>query len=122
MTLYQNLLRSVYALDGIDGEFLGALAAPIVVDRERGSWDRPVTLAVIPSLRVRRLRINLSTAKGSLTRYQRRFLKLVEAGRVNDCGGWDAEAPYSSRGALGVVEGLREEVTEAATALAKILA
>jgi hypothetical protein len=41
---YQNLVRGLYALDGLDGAFLGALAAPIVTDGVDG------TLATIPAI------------------------------------------------------------------------
>ena len=126
-TLYDNLLASLYAVDeGLDSEFIGALLAPIKVDRadwrHSAEYMVELPLAVIPALRIRRLRINLRTAKGQLTRFQRRFLRMAEAGRVNDLGGYDPSAPISSREAFHRVQGMREEIAEAEAALTKALA
>ena len=51
-TLYRTLVRSVYALDGADGEFLGDLARPIQLPERQTQG----CLAVIPAVRARHLR------------------------------------------------------------------
>ena len=117
MNLYQNLLASLYSVDGLDAEFLGSLAAPIRIDRERGARSRPVTLAVIPALRVRRLKGNVKAARRAIARHRRSFARAVESGRA-DSGGW----LDSTEEAFSHLAELQEELTGAETALARVLA
>jgi hypothetical protein len=114
------LLRSVYCFEGLNGAFLAALSTPLahvvkVEDFRHSREGFPVELAVIPALRIRRLRINLRTAKGLVTKAQRRFARLIEAGKD------DAEGSLSSEWA-GSIGFLRADVAEAEAGLAEALA
>lgn len=122
-TLYGSLLNSLYALDGLDGEFLGALAEPIRIDRGdwRHSFGRPVTLAVIPAKRLRRLAREVKSAEGRIARHRAHFAHLVREGKVNDTGGW-TEGGTSSALAFERLQDLREELAEARADLAEALA
>lgn len=123
-TLYGQLLRSLYVLDGIDGEFLGALAEPLSLDREnvRHRLGFPVTLTPIPSKTVARLRREASAAKGRLARHQAHFAHLVREDKVRDCGEPWEPGTTSSAAAFAQAEELRAELAEAKEALAEVLA
>jgi len=47
--LYSQLLKSLYAVDGINAEFLGDLAKPIPFVPSDAKWDYTGRLAIIPS-------------------------------------------------------------------------
>ena len=118
-TLYGQLLRSVYALQGLDGQFLADLARPLPRgDRENTrEWQRH-TLAVVPALRLKRLKRNVSTTKGTITRLRRHFAKVVNEDRV-DTDRWQDKdtSEYYER-----LVNHREELESAQQALKEALA
>jgi len=69
-TLYGNLVRSVYALDGLDGQFLGQLCEPIPFVPSDADWPASGTLAVIPSAKVASLRAGIAEVEESILEVQ----------------------------------------------------
>jgi len=116
-TLYSNLVRSVYALDGIDGEFVAALCRPIPF--KPGStegWPKWGELARIPSGVVRLATAAVGAAKGRIARHRGHFAHLVREGRADEPGEW------STSEAFGHLLDLRDELVEASAELAHALA
>lgn len=68
-TLYTNLVRGVYALDGIDGEFVANLCRLIPFKPRAAEWPDKATLAPLPSRQVAQLRANIEWCEDAIRDY-----------------------------------------------------
>ena len=64
--LYSNLIRGVYALEGLDGEFLGQLCQRIPFNPGVSDWQHSGVLAVIPSNRVAALEAHVGVCREAI--------------------------------------------------------
>jgi hypothetical protein len=74
--LYKNLIDSLYALHGINGEFLAELAEPIPFVPSRREGEQRA-LAVIPSEQLKSLRRAAQLAKARISRHRAHFANLI---------------------------------------------
>ena len=103
--LYENLRNSVYVLHGLDGEFLADLAEPIPFIPSR-RWSPRGNLAVIPSNRIKSLRLAARIAQFRIKRHRAHFAALLREGRVSDCG---EDLGMSTSEAYGYLVSLQED-------------
>ena len=110
-TLYGALVRSVYALDGLDGTFLADLARPVVL--RDGLRHLKHTLAVLPRPHLKRLRREVSTAEWHVLKHRRHFAHLVREGRMDDGERTTEEAFMTLEHLRDAAEFSRETLAEA---------
>lgn len=115
-TLYSNLLRGIYALDGIDGEFVAALCRTVPFKPLAANWPPAGVLAQIPAKQVRAAKRAVQAAKSRISRHRRHFAYLVREDRVDD------EGLDSTHGAYAELLDLREEQADAEAELALVAA
>lgn len=65
-TLYGNLVRGVYALDGIDGEFVANLCRRLPFKPRAAEWPERATLTRLPSNVVAALQEEIDRVEGEM--------------------------------------------------------
>jgi len=116
-TLYDGLVRGVYALDGIDGEFVAALCRQIPFKPGSAEgWPKRGRLAQTPAAALKAAVAEVGSAKGRIAKHRAHFGHLVREGRA------DTEGSWSTHEAFEYLLELRGELAEAEDGLAGLLA
>ena len=101
--LYGNLIRSVYVLKGIDGEFVASLCEQIPFKPKAYDWAPSGVLATIPANQVARALRNVSTARRNVTRHRKLFAQKIEAGLI-DCEDYSTTTEYAFEKLMGLLD------------------
>jgi hypothetical protein len=105
--LYGNLIRSVYVLKGIDGEFVASLCERIPFKPKAWDWAPSGVLAVIPSNRVAAL-------QGTVEAYQ----EAIVENRADAQSDWGNDGWVSC--CFRVQQEFRAELAKAEAELARV--